>query len=128
MFTIYYTVPVTFTDTTNGFFMNANEQVKLACKLIQEDENLADGYKMSPRDSTLTILCLISKLGELFQLQRDWILSGQSVPSRCRAEVSSGHEEPNYVWRTASGSVRLVKPGFSATDTESGIIHSIGLS
>ena len=32
------------TDTTNGFFMNVNEQVKMACKLIKEDANLARGF------------------------------------------------------------------------------------
>ena len=31
-------------DTANGFFMNANDQVKFACKLILEDEKLANGY------------------------------------------------------------------------------------
>ena len=31
-------------DTANGFFMNANDQVKFACDLILKDEKLANGY------------------------------------------------------------------------------------
>ena len=31
-------------DTANGFFMNANHQVDYACRLIQEDKNLTNGY------------------------------------------------------------------------------------
>ncbi|KAL1129415.1 hypothetical protein AAG570_013942 [Ranatra chinensis] len=31
-------------DTTNGFFMNANDQVKMACDLISSDPQLKDGY------------------------------------------------------------------------------------
>ena len=31
-------------DTSNGFFMNANHQIDYACKILQADENLAQGY------------------------------------------------------------------------------------
>lgn len=31
-------------DTSNGFFMNANHQIDYACKILQTDENLAQGY------------------------------------------------------------------------------------
>src|SRR4051812_25926229 len=31
-------------DTSNGFFMNANHQIAYACKILQADENLAQGY------------------------------------------------------------------------------------
>lgn len=33
-----------FEDTSNGFFMNANKQVKMACDKIAKDPNLKDGY------------------------------------------------------------------------------------
>jgi palmitoyl-protein thioesterase len=31
-------------DTTNGFFMNANHQIDYACKLLNNDKNLSNGY------------------------------------------------------------------------------------
>ena len=31
-------------DTTNGFLMPVNEQIDLACELIKNDTNLANGY------------------------------------------------------------------------------------
>ena len=31
-------------DTSNGFLMPVKEQINLACKQIQNDENLKDGY------------------------------------------------------------------------------------
>merc|ERR1719483_1880326 len=31
-------------DTENGFFMNINSQIELACQRIQEDHKLKDGY------------------------------------------------------------------------------------
>ena len=31
-------------DTENGFFMNINSQIELACQRIQEDPKLKDGY------------------------------------------------------------------------------------
>lgn len=31
-------------DTSNGFFMNVNHQIDYACKLLNEDENLSQGY------------------------------------------------------------------------------------
>ena len=31
-------------DTSNGFFMNANHQIDYACRLINADQNLSQGY------------------------------------------------------------------------------------
>lgn len=31
-------------DTVNGFFMNANNQIDYACKLLNADKNLTQGY------------------------------------------------------------------------------------
>lgn len=31
-------------DTANGFFMNANHQIDYACKLLNADKNLTQGY------------------------------------------------------------------------------------
>ena len=31
-------------DTSNGFFMNANHQIDYACRLINADEKLSQGY------------------------------------------------------------------------------------
>lgn len=31
-------------DTSNGFFMNANHQIDYACKLLNADKNLTQGY------------------------------------------------------------------------------------
>lgn len=31
-------------DTANGFFMNANHQIDYACKLLNDDKNLTQGY------------------------------------------------------------------------------------
>ncbi len=31
-------------DTSNGFFMNANHQIDYACKLLNADKNLSQGY------------------------------------------------------------------------------------
>jgi hypothetical protein len=34
-------------DTTNGFFMNVNDQVEIACRLIAEDKKLTNGLLIS---------------------------------------------------------------------------------
>jgi palmitoyl-protein thioesterase len=31
-------------DTSNGFFMNVNHQIEYACKLLNADKNLTQGY------------------------------------------------------------------------------------
>ncbi len=31
-------------DTSNGFFMNSNHQIDYACKILNEDKNLSQGY------------------------------------------------------------------------------------
>lgn len=31
-------------DTANGFFMNVNDQIDYACKLLNNDKNLSQGY------------------------------------------------------------------------------------
>jgi palmitoyl-protein thioesterase len=31
-------------DTSNGFFMNANHQIDYACKILNADKNLSQGY------------------------------------------------------------------------------------